>query len=333
LTVVEREEIALGRARGESMRSIAARLGRAPSTVSREIGAHSFEGHGAPYRAVCAQRSAWHAARRPKRPRLAAGGAGPRASVVAGLRRRWSPRQIAGWLRLEFPDAPEMWVSHETIYRAVYLQARGNLRAELRHQQVLRSGRVHRRPQVSAAGAVRSRRPWLGLNISERPAEAADRAVPGHWEGDLLVGARNASVVATLVERTTRYLMLVALPDGRVSEHVVAQLAHAMTGLPAHLRRSLTWDQGSELAAHPQFTLTTGCPVYFCDPRSPWQRGTNENTNGLLRQYFPKGTDFRTLTQTDLNTVADELNTRPRQTLGWHTPARQLAELLVASTA
>jgi IS30 family transposase len=202
LTVAEREEIALGRARGESMRLIARRLGRAPSTVSRDIAAHSFERHGASYRAVCAQRSAWHAARRPKVPRLVPGGVGPRGLVVAGLARRSSPRQIAGWLRLEFPDAPEMWVSHETIYRAIYLQARGNLRAELRHQQVLRSGRVHRRPQAVAAGAVRSRRSWLGLNISERPAEAADRAVPGHWEGDLLVGARNASVVATLVERS-----------------------------------------------------------------------------------------------------------------------------------
>ena len=333
LSLEEREEIAVGRARGESMREVARRLGRAPSTVSREIAAHSFECHGAPYRAGPAQRSSWHAARRPKAPRLAAGGRGPRGLVLAGLRRRWSPRQIAGWLRREFPDRPEMWVSHETIYRAIYLQSRGGLRAELARQQALRSGRAHRRPRAEPGGAVRSRRPWLGLSVADRPAEAADRAVPGHWEGDLLVGARQASVIATLVERATRYVLLVALPGGRVSEHVVGQLADAMGRLPESLRRTLTWDQGSEMAAHARFTVATGCPVYFCDPHSPWQRGSNENTNGLLRQYFPKGlTDFRRLTQADLDAVADELNTRPRETLGWDTPAQRLNQLLVAST-
>jgi transposase, IS30 family len=201
----------------------------------------------------------------------------------------------------------------------------------------LRSGRAARRPRSVAGGPTRSQRPWLGLRIADRPAEVADRAVPGHWEGDLLEGRRIAgtgSAIATLVERQTRFVILVALPEGKVSEHVVAQLSHAMTWLPERLRASLTWDQGSEMARHADLSLATDCPVYFCDPHSPWQRGTNENTNGLLRQYFPKGrADFTTISQTDLNTVADELNGRPRQTLGWDTPGERMAQLLgVAST-
>jgi IS30 family transposase len=334
LSLEEREQIALGRAGGETDAVIARRLGRHRSTIGREVRRNTpFAGFGVPYRGVVAHREAVARRPRPKPARLAV--AGPvRALVVAGLRRRWSPRQIEGWLRREFPDQPEMWVSHETIYRAIYLQSRGNQRAELARQQALRSGRVHRRPAAAAGAAVRSRRPWLGLNVSARPAEADDRAVPGHWEGDLLVGARGSSAIATVVERASRFVLLVGLTDGRTSEHVISELTDAMRRLPAQLRRSLTWDQGSEMAEHARFTLATDCPVYFCDPHSPWQRGSNENTNGLLRQYFPKGkADFRTITQDDLDAVAAELNTRPRQTLGWQNPAQRLAELLVATTS
>jgi transposase, IS30 family len=334
LSAAEREEIALGRAAGESVRSIARRLGRQPSTVSREISPD--ERYGQRYRASVGDYRCYLRSRRPKRAKLAT--VGPlRAQVLALLRRRWSPRQIAARLRVEFPDAAEMWVSHETIYQAVYLQARGNLRAELGHQQALRSGRVTRRPRPAAGGPLRSSRPWLGLRISDRPAAVADRAVPGHWEGDLLEGGRGAggSAIATLVERQTRFVILVALPAGKVSEHVVGQLATAMGRLPDRLRASLTWDQGTEMARHAQFSVATGCPVYFCDPHSPWQRGSNENTNGLLRQYFPKGrTNFTRISQADLDAVADELNGRPRQTLDWATPGEKMAQLLgVATTA
>jgi IS30 family transposase len=340
LSLAEREEIALGLARRESYRRIAARLGRAPSTVSREVANHSLHRHAVrfdrpemAYKASGAHRSALNRRPRPRPGRLAVPG-GLRRLVLARLRRRWSPQQIAGWLRVQFADRPEMRVSHETIYQAIYVQARGNLRAELSRQVALRSGRAARRPRAVAAGAVRSHRPWLGLNICARPAEAVDRAVPGHWEGDLLIGRDGASAVATVVERATRFVLLVGLPDGRVSEHVIAQLIAAMSRLPAQLRRSLAWDQGAEMARHADFTVATDCPVYFCDPRSPWQRGSNENTNGLLRQYYPKGvTDFRTITQADLDTVAAELNGRPRQTLGWQTPAEKLNQLLGGSVA
>jgi transposase, IS30 family len=332
LSAAEREEIALGRATGESVRSIARRLGRQPSTVSREVGPD--ERYGQRYRASVGDYRCYLRSRRPKRARLAV--AGPlRAQVLALLRKRWSPQQIAARLRVEFPDTAEMWVSHETIYQAVYLQARGNLRAELGHQQALRSGRVARRPRPAPGGAIRSGRPWLGLRISDRPAEVADRAVPGHWEGDLLEGGRGAggSAIATLVERQTRFVILVGLPAGKVSEHVVAQLAAAMGRLPDRLRASLTWDQGSEMARHARFSVATGCPVYFCDPHSPWQRGSNENTNGLLRQYFPKGrTNFTRISQADLDAVADELNGRPRQTLDWATPGEKMAQLLGVAT-
>jgi transposase, IS30 family len=258
-----------------------------------------------------------------------------RRVVVAKLRQRWSPQQIAGWLAVEFPDRPEMRVSHETIYQAIYVQGRGNLRAELGHQAALRSGRARRRPQRSVAGAVRSGRAWTQeFHISTRPAEAADRAVPGHWEGDLVIGANCSSAIVTLVERSSRYAALGALPEGRVSAEVITVLTDLMGALPQQLRRSLTWDCGTELRRHAEFTLATDCQVYFCDPHSPWQRGSNENTNGLLRQYFPKGkTDFRRLSQADLYNVAAELNARPRQTLHWQTPAQALNEHLVASAS
>jgi IS30 family transposase len=253
--------------------------------------------------------------------------------VVRGkLARRWSPKQIAAWLRATFADRPELWVSHETIYQAIYVQSRGSLREELTRQVALRSGRADRRSQSRLAAAERGRRPWIGdLHISARPAEATDRAVPGHWEGDLVIGKAGRSAIVTLVERATRYVMLGALPNGRDTESVITVLTTLAGRLPAHLRRSLTWDQGNELAAHARFTITTGCPVYFCDPHSPWQRGTNENTNGLLRQYFPKGQfDFRTIDQAGLDDVAHELNTRPRQTLGWATPAERLDHVIAA---
>ena len=335
LSAVERERIGLGRAAGESIRQIARCLGRAPSTVSREVG--RFEGYGQAYLPSAADWAAWLRHRRPRRAaRLAV--AGPlREFVLDGLRRRWSPQQIAARLRIDFAGRPEMQVSHETIYQAIYLQARGNLRAELARQVALRSGRASRRPRAQAGAAVRSQRPWLGLNISQRPPHIVDRAVPGLWVGDLLAGAgrggHGGSAIATLVERATRFVILVRLPEGKVSEHVATQLAAAMAWLPARLRASLTWDQGTEMAAHQAFSVATGCPVYFCDPHKPWQRGSNENTNGLLRQYFPKGRfDFTTIDQAGLDAVADELNGRPRQTLGWATPAEKMAELVGVAT-
>lgn len=337
LSVLEREEIALGRAAGESLRSIGRRLGRHPSTVMREV--RPDERYGQRYRASAGQYRRNVRAPRKKAAKLAEGGplAPLREHVLASLRRRLSPRQIAATLERHFPNQPEMRVSHETIYQAIYLQARGNLRAALADQVALRSGRASRRTRPIAGGAVRSGRPWLSLNISDRPAEVADRAVPGHWEGDLLEGGRGAggTVIATLVERQTRFVILVALPDGKASDHVVDQLTTAMLRLPQRLRSTLTWDQGTEMARHARFTLNTDCTVYFCDPHSPWQRGSNENTNGLLRQYFPKGkTNFAKISQADLDAVADELNDRPRETLGWDTPRERMAQLIpVASTA
>ena len=332
LSELEREQIASGRDRGESIRSIAARLGREPSTISREIRRTALPHLDGRYSSWWAQRHAQERAGKSRlTPRLAR--PGPlRQAVIGKLNKRWSPRQIAIWLRLEFPDQPEMHVSHETIYQAIYLQSRGNLRTELKHQKALRSGRTRRR--AHPVGAISSSRGWLGLHISERPAEAADRAVPGHWEGDLLIGRANHSAIATLVERSSRFVILVALPGGKLSEHVAAQLSQAIGRLPEALRRSLTWDQGSEMARHLDFTLATNCPVYFCDPHSPWQRGSNENTNGLLRDYFPsQTTDFRTINQAELDDVADELNTRIRETLNWQTPAAKLAELLAVANA
>lgn len=255
--------------------------------------------------------------------------------VADRLRERWSPMQISRWLAQRYPNRPEYQVSHETIYQAIYFQARGKLRTELARQVALRSGRVERRTQSRAADAGRGTRAWVrDLHISTRPAEVSDRAVPGHWEGDLVIGARGRSAIITLVERATRYVMLGALPESRVSEQVTDVLTTLMRRLPAELRKTLTWDQGSEMAQHATFTLATDCQVFFCDPHSPWQRGSNENTNGLLRQYFPRSsTDFRTYTQTELDAVARELNGRPRQTLNWANPAQKLNEHLVATAS
>jgi IS30 family transposase len=320
LSVAEREEISRGLVAGESLRSIASRLGRAPSTVSREVG---LNGGRRRYRAHVADQDAWRRALRPKPAKLT-GSELLRWLVEAGLERRWSPEQIAGWLHRSFPDRPELWVSHETIYQTLYVQARGALRKEL--TAYLRRGQAKRRPRgysnYNGQGRLRG-----VLNISERPPEADDRAVPGHWEGDLIFG-KGMTAVATLVERQTRYLMLIALPDGHRAELVADALAQRIVRLPDELRRSLTWDQGKEMAAHARFSIETGLPVYFCDPRSPWQRGSNENTNGLLRQYFPKRTSLAPFSQDDLDAVAAELNGRPRQTLGWLKPSEALDHAL-----
>ena len=287
LSLAEREEISRGLAAGRSLRAIAAGLGRAPSTVSREVAAHGGPGR---YRAAPAEDSAWARARRPQACKLATH---PELRAIVGekLTQRWSPQQIAGWLKTTYPEDPEMQVSHETIYRTLFIQSRGALRTELTAH--LRTGRVIRRPAGTRLPDGRNGRPGI-LNISERPAEATDRAVPGHWEGDLVFGKR-MSPVATLVERSTRFVMLVALPDGPKADLVANALAAKITTLPAALTRTLTWDQGHEMAAHARFTAETGIEVYFCDPKSPWQRGSNENTNGLLRQYLPRTLDFRTL--------------------------------------
>jgi len=309
----EREEIALGLTAGESMRAIARRLSRAASTISREV---AWWSRGA-YRATRADAEAVERGRRPKvcklalQPRL-------RREVVHGLRARWSPQQIAAQLVRDYPDDPIMRVSHETIYRTLFVQTRGALRKEL--TSCLRSGRAQRRPrlrtQLSGAGRLRN-----VVLISERPAEVEDRAVPGHWEGDLLIGKQGRSALGTLVERKSRYTMLVALPRGRTAEEVRVALTRKVSKLPADLRRSLTWDQGKEMADHVRFSMDTDMQVYFCDPHSPWQRGSNENTNGLLRQYFPSTADLSEISPARLNAVARELNNRPRQTLNWMTPS------------
>ncbi|MFF0614146.1 IS30 family transposase [Nocardia tengchongensis] len=319
LSLAEREEISRGLAAGESLRAIARRLGRAPSTISREV---AGRGGRFAYRALAADRAAWARAVRPKptvlskNPRLA-------QWVAERLTQHWSPQQIAGWLRRN-PQASMGYVSHETIYRSLFIQARGELRHEL--TRYLRSHRAMRRPRAARQPDGRGQRRGV-LNISERPAEAADRAVPGHWEGDLVFG-RGMSPIATLVERSTRFLMLVALPEGHRADLVAAALAARIAILPIALRRTLTWDQGIEMTEHAAFTIATGVPVYFCDPKSPWQRGSNENTNGLLRQYLPRHLDLRTYSQADLDAIADELNGRPRQTLGFRTPSEALEEVL-----
>ena len=246
----------------------------------------------------------------------------------------WSPEQISGWLRTQFPFNPELWVSHETIYQAVYYLPRGAMRDQVTEQIALRTGRRARRPQSRQARATRGNgKPWTtGFHVSDRTPEAADRAVPGHWEGDLIIGARAASAVITLCERQTRFVMLGALAESRASEDVIPVLIELMRTLPQHLASTLTWDQGAELAGHRGFTLATDCKVYFCDPHAPWQRGTNENTNGLIRQYLPKSTDLRHYTQADLDEIAHKLNTRPRKTLDWATPTEAMSKLLVATT-
>ena len=320
LSLTEREEISRGVAAGESLRQIASRLGRAPSTVCREVACNGGRRH---YRALGADRAAWQRARRPKTAKLATNGQ-LRAVVEDKLAEWWSPQQISGWLIDAYPGVEEMRVSHETIYLSLFIQGKGALRHEL--TKCLRTRRAIRRPATKRAPTGKGQivDPVM---ISERPAETADRAVPGHWEGDLLMGKR-MTAIGTLVERATRYVMLFALPDGNTAEVVRTALAETIQRLPEHLWRSLTWDQGKEMAQHAQFTIDTGVQVYFCDPKSPWQRGSNENTNGLLRQYFPKGTDMAALTQADLDAAAHSLNNRPRQTLGWKAPSHKLAEVL-----
>ena len=324
LSVAEREEIAVGLAAGESLRMIAGRLGRAPSTVSREVRRNSRGRR--QYRALAAQGHAQHRAARPKTARLA-GNAELREWVQARLEENWSPEQISVMLRREFAGRPEMRVSHETIYQAIYVQGRGALRREL--AACLRTGRALRKPRRKD-GERRGKIPGMVM-ISERQAEAADRAVPGHWEGDLILGAGNRSAIGTLVERSTRFVMLLHLPGGHGADQVAAAMTAAAGTLPAQLRRSLTWDQGSEMAAHARITLATDLDIYFCDPHSPWQRGSNENTNGLLRQYFPKGTNLAVHSREHLDEVAGQLNTRPRKTLEWKTPAQALDEVLAAA--
>jgi transposase, IS30 family len=324
LTAVEREEISRGMALGGSCAAVAKRLGRARSSISREVGRNGGREH---YRAADAESAAVGRRRRPKPSKLSSSPA-LRREVESRLKLFWSPTQISAWLKREYPDQAEMQVSPETIYVSLYVQGRGGLRKEL--TRYLRTRRPYRRAKNELRPSTPRKLPNPVL-ISQRPAEAADRAVPGHWEGDLLLG-KPTDAVGTLVERTTRYLMLFALPGGRIRAEAVREaLARTILKLPASLRRTLTWDQGSEMAEHARFTVDTGVAIYFCDPNSPWQRGTNENTNGLLRDYFPKGTSLAKVRQRQLDRVADQLNQRPRQTLGWRTPAEALAQLIDSS--
>jgi IS30 family transposase len=323
LTLDEREEISRAVAAGHSIRSIASLLGRAPSTISREI---QRSGGQQWYRASQADQATWDRAQRPKPCKLVKNRS--LASVVAGrLQSLWSPEQIAGWLKRTYPDDETHQVSHETIYRSLFIQARGTLKKEL--LQHLRRTRVMRRSRHHTQKTANHGRIVDAVSISERPATTEDRALPGHWEGDLLFGDRN-SQIATLVERHTRYVMLVKVA-GTDTETVINALIKNARKLPQELYKSLTWDRGKEMAAHKRFTLATDIKVYFCDPHSPWQRGTNENTNGLLRQYFPKGNDLSGYSQAKLNAVARKLNERPRKTLNYETPAERFSQS-VAST-
>jgi IS30 family transposase len=324
LSLAEREEISRGVAAGASLRSIAARLGRAASTVSRELGRN---GGVRGYRAAAADRRAWDRALRPKPCKLARHEPLRRA-VTERLERNWSPEQIAGWLKRTYPDDEGYRVSHETIYRSLFVQARGVLKKDL--QEHLRSGRAIRRSRHASSKGDGRGGIVDAVSIRERPASVEDRAVPGHWEGDLLCGSANSYIV-TLVERHSRYVMLAAVAN-RDSRSVVDALIEQARNLPHELWQSLTWDRGKEMAEHKRFTLATEVAVYFCDPQSPWQRGSNENTNRLLRQYFPKGTDLSLHTQERLNAVASELNQRPRKTLGYETPAERF-DACVAATA
>lgn len=318
LTAAEREMISRGLAKAQSFRAIAQQLGRWTSTVSREVGRNG--GRGA-YRAVRAEAAAWERASRPKQCKLATH-ARLRRLVAAKLEAKWSPEQIAGWLKRQFPSQPELHVSHETIYRTLFLQARGALKRELTaHLRTQRAERGRRTKPTDGRGRIRD-----AVSIRERPAEVEDRAVPGHWEGDLLTG-RGSSYIATLAERQTRYVVLVKLAS-KAAPHVAQRLQRQLQHLPTHLIKTLTWDRGHEMGAHQAFAVATDMAVYFCDPHSPWQRGTNENTNGLLRQYFPRSLDLSRLTQRQLDAVALELNNRPRATLDFRSPAEMFNELL-----
>jgi len=319
MTLGEREEISRGIAAGRSARRIAAALGRSPSTVTREINRHGGRDS---YRAAEADERAWDNARRPQRCKLVRDRA-LRRLVAAKLAEDWSPEQIAGWLKAEFPSDQTMRVSHETIYLTLFIQARGALKRELAAH--LRRKRYLRRPKSSQRG--RGRGQIVGaVSISERPAEVEDRAIPGHWEGDLIAGGANTHL-ATLVERHSRFVMLVPV-EAKDTRTVTRALSEHVLRLPQQLRASLTWDRGTEMADHAKFTVATDVKVYFCDPQSPWQRGSNENTNGLLRQYLPKGADLSKLSQADLEEIATKLNTRPRETLGFKTPAATLEAAL-----
>jgi len=319
LTLEDREEISRGLASGHSYRQIGRLLRRPASTISREV---ATNGGRANYRATCAEREAVKRRERPKTCKLA-DSPKLRELVEAKLEQKWSPEQIDGWLKRTYPDQVELQVSHETIYRTLYIQSRGALKRELTGH--LRTRRKTRRPGQGNRGRGSGRGQLVGMvHISERPAEAADRAIPGHWEGDLILG-KGMSAIGTLVERSTRFVMLIRLENIK-SEHVVGALQQHVQSLPEQLRRSVTWDQGKEMALHANFTIDTGIQIYFCDPKSPWQRGTNENTNGLLRQYFPKRTDLKPHSQADLDVVAAELNGRPRKTLQFMTPSAKFAE-------
>ena len=320
LTLAEREEISRGLVTDRSVRAMARALGRSPSTVSREIGRNDGSGR---YRAAAADKRAWKQALRPKPCKLAVHDQ-LRQAVAAKLERNWSPEQIAGWLKRMHPGTEACHVSHETIYRSLYVQARGVLKKEL--LQHLRSRRPIRR---SRHATQKGRQIANAVSIRERPASIEDRAVPGHWEGDLLCGSKNSNIV-TLVERHSRYVMLAKIPN-RETQTVVSALIKQARKLPDELYKSLTWDRGKELADHKRFTMETDIDVYFCDPQSPWQRGSNENTNRLLRQYFPHGTDLSSYSQVQLNSVARQLNERPRKTLDFQTPAERFNEC-VAST-
>ncbi len=318
LSIDEREQILLGLHRGDTFTVIAEQLGRTVSTISREV----RRGGGRD------RYSAWHAherareqARRPKPFKLAPGRL--LDEVARRLEQLWSPQEIAARLRLDHADDPEMRVSHETIYQSLFVQGRGELRREL--ARCLRSGRAARKPRGTTDR--RGRIPGMVM-LSERPAEVEDRAVPGHWEGDLILGEGSRSAIGTLVERSTRLTLLLHLPDGKSAQQVEAAMRETITGLPASLARTITWDQGAEMSKHAEFTTATGIPIYFCDPHSPWQRGSNENTNGLLRQYLPKGSDLSIVTREQLDAIQDSLNRRPRKTLGYLTPSEKFAELL-----
>ena len=323
LTLAEREEISRSVAAGQSIRSVARRLGRAPSTLSREI---MRNGGQECYRASQADQAAWDRAHRPKSCKLVQNRA--LAHIVAGkIQWQWSPEQIAGWLKRTYPGDENYQVSHETIYRSLFIQARGALKKEL--LQHLRRTRAMRRSRHHTQKTGDHGRIIDAVSISERPAMVEDRAIPGHWEGDLLFGGRN-SQIATLVERNTRYVMLVKVA-GKDTETVVNALIENARNLPQELYKSLTWDRGKEMADHKRFTLATDIKVYFCDPQNPWQRGTNENTNGLLRQYLPKGTDLSSYSQAKLNAVARRLNERPRKTLNYETPAERFSQSVVST--